>query len=136
MGFGVDEQYLKEKTDELNLNDSVFFIPGNTDIPKEYKSADYMIFPSRYEGFGIVLIEAQAAGVYCFVSEAIQPEADAGLLQQLSLNDTAEVWAEAILKYHEKHPKKTENNKEFYDSYRSEIVSDKYGELYECRKEQ
>ena len=134
VGFGADEKHLKERTSELNLEDSVFFIPGNTDIPKEYKNADYMIFPSRYEGFGIVLIEAQAAGVYCFVSEAIQPEANAGSLQQLSLNDSAETWANAVLTYHKEHPRKAENRKEFYNSYSAEIVGEKYGELYESVK--
>ena len=135
VGFGADEQYLKEKTFEFNLTDSVSFIPGNTDIPKEYKNADYMIFPSRYEGFGIVLIEAQAAGVYCFVSEAIQPEANAGSLQQLSLNESAETWANVVLSYHAEHPRKKENKKEFYNRYRAEIVSEKYGELYKRVKE-
>lgn len=137
VGFGADEQYLKGKASELHLNDSVFFVPGDAaDIPEEYKNADYMIFPSRYEGFGIVLIEAQAAGVYCFVSEAIQPEANAGSLQQLSLNDPAETWADAILSYHVEHPKKTENRKEFYNNYMAKIVSEKYGALYKGAKEQ
>lgn len=134
VGFGSDEQYLKEKTSELNLNDSVFFIPCDTNILEEYKNADYMIFPSRYEGFGIVLIEAQAAGVYCFVSEAIQPEANAGSLQRLSLNDSAEAWANAVLTYHKEHPKKIKNRKESYNKYRTEIVGEKYGELYESGK--
>lgn len=135
VGFGSEEQSLKEKTAELNLNDSVLFVPGDTDITAEYKNADYMIFPSRYEGFGIVLIEAQAAGVCCFVSEAIQPEVHAGSLLQLSLNDSAEVWANAVLTYHAEHPQKTKNRIEYIDRYRAEIVSEKYGELYEGNKE-
>ncbi len=135
VGFGADEEKLKNKTYELNLDQSVTFVPGDTDIPTEYKNADYMIFPSRYEGFGIVLIEAQAAGVYCFVSEAIQPEADAGSMQRLTLKDSAEVWAKAVLTYHKDHPKKTENIKERYNSYRAEVVSYKYGEIYaRCEK--
>ena len=135
VGFGADEQFLKKKATDLNLNDSVSFIPGDTDVPAEYKKADYMIFPSRYEGFGIVLIEAQAAGVYCFVSESIQPEANAGFLKQLSLNDSAEIWANTILLYHAEHPRKEENRKEYYNNYKADIVSDKYGELYERSKE-
>ncbi len=136
VGFGMDKEKLKKKTQELHLEDSVFFVPGDVyDIPSEYKSADFMIFPSRNEGFGIVLIEAQAAGVYCFVSEAVQPEADAGSLEFLSLRDSAEIWAEAILNHYAKHPKKSKNKKERYDKYRAEIVSDRYGELYESENE-
>ena len=131
VGFGADEETLRRKTLDLDLLDSVTFVPGDTDIPSEYKNADYMIFPSRYEGFGIVLIEAQLSGVYCFVSEFIQPEANAGFLQQLSLNDSAEAWANVIIAYHTANPKKAENKKEFYNSYRTDVVSDKYGELYD-----
>ena len=42
-------------------------------------SLDVFIFPSKYEGLGIVLIEAQAAGIPCVVSNKIPNEADLGL---------------------------------------------------------
>ena len=49
------------------------------DINVMLHSMDVFVFPSIFEGLGLVLLEAQAAGLPCIVSEAIQPEADLGL---------------------------------------------------------
>ena len=56
----VDKEKLKNLIHELNLDESVDLIPGDkVDVSEKYDEADYMIFPSIYEGFGIVLLEAQ-----------------------------------------------------------------------------
>mgnify|MGYP000366456599 FL=1 len=84
VGFGEDKEKLKNLIHELNLDESVDLIPGDkVDVSEKYDEADYMIFPSIYEGFGIVLLEAQAKRIPCFVSEAIQKEVDAGLLNYI-----------------------------------------------------
>ena len=46
------------------------------------------------------MLEAQASGVPCVVSEAIQPEADLslGLVNKLSLDDDINIWVDCILK--------------------------------------
>ena len=64
------------------------------------QSMDVFVFPSIYEGLGLVMLEAQASGVPCVVSEAIQPEADLnlGLINKLSLDDDINVWVDCILK--------------------------------------
>ena len=69
------------------------------DIDTILNSIDVFVFPSIYEGLGLVLIEAQAAGLPCVVSEAIQSEADLniGLLNYLNLSDEASVWANKII---------------------------------------
>ena len=83
-----------------NLEDSVLLVPGNrVDVKEFYDKSDYMIFPSRYEGFGIALLEAQAKLIPCFVSEAVQKEVDVGLLKYISLNNSPEFWAKYILDY-------------------------------------
>ena len=98
VGYGEDEYALKALVKELNIEGKVDFINGkDVDIVKYYQVADYMIFPSRYEGFGIVLIEAQAMKIQCFVSEAIPKEADVGLITYLSLKKSSEDWACAIM---------------------------------------
>ena len=99
VGFGEDEEKLKKVVDAYKLNSCVTFVKGNgANIPDEFAKADYMIFPSTFEGFGIVLIEAQASGVFCFVSENIQKEADAGALHYLKLADGEKAWADDICK--------------------------------------
>lgn len=97
IGFGEDEQMLRDKINDLGLTESITMVPGEGCNVAEYMArADYMIFPSVFEGFGIVLIEAQAMGVYCFASDAVQPEADAGMLKIIPLGIGADAWAEHI----------------------------------------
>ncbi|HPG29611.1 MAG TPA: glycosyltransferase family 4 protein [bacterium] len=62
--FG-DFQRLKKMSEELGLIDNITFC-GKLDrieLVKLFKSSNAFILPSRYEAFGIVLIEAMAAGI-------------------------------------------------------------------------
>ena len=71
---------------------------------------DVFLFPSLYEGLGIVLIEAQASGLKCVISNTIPKD---GVLTDdvtcISLAQSPVVWADEILKYQEY---KRTNNKE------------------------
>ncbi|WP_066186687.1 glycosyltransferase family 1 protein [Gracilibacillus timonensis] len=81
------------------LSDYICFIGVRDDIPTMLHSMDVFVFPSIYEGLGLVLLEAQASGVPCIVSEAIQPEADlqVDLFTKLSLSDKPSLWADKII---------------------------------------
>jgi glycosyltransferase involved in cell wall biosynthesis len=53
-----------------------FVLTGlRSDIPALLSTFDLMILPSRWEGLGIVVLEAQAAGVPCLVSDRVPDEA-------------------------------------------------------------
>jgi glycosyltransferase involved in cell wall biosynthesis len=75
------------------------FVPDTLDVPNFMISAmDCFVFPSRYEGLGLVAVEAQAAGLPCLVSDRVPNEAvvDGNLVKVLSLEDSPAVWAKAI----------------------------------------
>ena len=60
---------------------------------------DCFVFPSRYEGLGLVVVEAQAAGLPCLISDRVPSEAivDASLVRVLPLERSPVEWAEATL---------------------------------------
>ena len=94
IGNGPLLESTKEKCRELGLEEAVRFL-GTTNHPEDYiQGFDLFLFPSIFEGFGIVLIEAQCSGLPCIVSEAIQIEADTGseLIFRAQLSDNNSVW--------------------------------------------
>lgn len=100
IGFGDEyKKILEEKIHKLGLDESVQILPPDSDVPYLFSQSDYMIFPSKREGLGIALLEAQAMGVKCFVSSTVPFEADAGLCEFYDLEMGSEVWAERIVKY-------------------------------------
>ena len=107
-------KYMKELEQlaySLDINNEVILTGVRDDINVILKCFDIFVFPSIFEGLGLVLLEAQSAGLPCIVSEAIQPEADLGLglFTRLNLSDGVEVWAKNItenFKYKETDKKK------------------------------
>lgn len=99
VGEGPLEEVIKKKVDECELLDHVIFLGSRKDVNKLYSAADMFVFPSLHEGLGIVVIEAQASGLPCIVSDAIPPEADMelGLLCTLPLQDDIKQWTKNII---------------------------------------
>lgn len=133
VGFGHDEAMLKNKVAQLNLSSCVSFVDGRkADIHSEYAKADIMVFPTRYEGFGIVLLEAQASGCYCISSDVVPDETNVGLMKMLSLTLSAEQWAEKILDYWNKHIEhKPEEVQERLKQFCPKTIAQQYSDLYE-----
>lgn len=111
VGSGPLEEVLKQKCKEYGIQEEVIFMGARDDIDVILNSMDVFVFPSSFEGLGLVLLEAQAAGLPCVVSEAIQQEADLqlGLFRKLNLSDGGESWANKIIEVYGK--KETDKQK-------------------------
>lgn len=98
VGSGYMFNQLQDRVIKYGLNGSVIFI-GNTNVAEKYYSAfDAFVFPSRFEGFGISLLEAECSSLPCIVSDVIPDEAiKSGLVMKLSINDSADIWAKELL---------------------------------------
>ncbi len=78
------------------LADHFVFVPDTLDVPALMLSVmDCFVFPSRYEGLGLVVVEAQAAGLPCLISDRIPSEAtvDPSLVKTLPLETSPREWA-------------------------------------------
>ena len=60
---------------ELNLSDRVIFAGVRKDMAALYHAMDVFLLPSLFEGLPVVLVEAQAAGLPCFVADTVDPGA-------------------------------------------------------------
>lgn len=96
VGSGEMEEQVKAKIKEEGISNRVHLLGARSDISEILRSCDLFVLPSRFEGLGIVLIEAQAANLPCVCSDAVPLEADCGGCMFLSLEDNAKFWAEKI----------------------------------------
>lgn len=98
VGQGPLMNQIKEKVKKLKLEDSVIFLGQRNDINELYQVFDVFLFPSLYEGLGIVLIEAQCSGLPCFASTEVPSIANVtGNLDFVDLDCSPEIWATFIL---------------------------------------
>ena len=98
VGGGEDMPKIQAKARELGIADHVRFLGVRSDVADLMQAMDVFVFPSLYEGLGIALIEAQASGLPCIVSDKIPIEAYlTDLVFPKELSASQEEWVDAIL---------------------------------------
>lgn len=98
IGEGPEENQMKEKVASLELASRVLFLGRRNDVPQLFQAMDCFVLPSRFEGLGIVGIEAQSSGLQCIFSDVVPREVDVvGKSIFLSL-EHSEQWVSEILK--------------------------------------
>lgn len=97
-GQGPLMEDIKNKVKELNLEDNVKFLGQRNDANELYQAFDVFLLPSLYEGLPVVGVEAQAAGLLCYLSDDMTKETKVlDITKFMSLNNTPEEWANNIL---------------------------------------
>lgn len=100
VGEGELRPAIMERAAARGLGAHIIFAGSRADVPRLMRGAmDAFVFPSRYEGLGLVLVEAQAAGLPCVFSDVVPCEADIvpSLVHRLSLDQPLRDWAHALL---------------------------------------
>ncbi len=96
VGIGPLENDCRKIFREYGVEDRVHFLGSRNDVADIMKCCDLFFMPSAFEGLGIVIIEAQATGMPCVVSEAVPTEADCGKCKYLSLEAKSEEWTNTM----------------------------------------
>jgi glycosyltransferase involved in cell wall biosynthesis len=99
VGDGPLRGTVEAQVHALDIADRVVFAGLRDDVPQLMLGAmDVFLFPSHYEGLGLVLLEAQAAGLPCVLSDHLPREVDvvSQLVHRLPLDASPMVWAKAV----------------------------------------
>ena len=100
VGDGELKEQIQEKVKVLNLQNCVIFTGVRNDIPALLSAMDVFVFPSVFEGLGIVAVEAQASGLHTICADTIPEEAKVtNLFEYQSLSENSENWADCVLQY-------------------------------------
>jgi glycosyltransferase involved in cell wall biosynthesis len=101
VGEGPLRPDIERKIASRGLTEKVILTGARPDVPRLMLGAmDVFVFPSRWEGLGLVHVEAQAAGLPCVISDVLPEEADvvASLVRRVGVAESAATWAAAVLK--------------------------------------
>lgn len=135
VGTGPLEEKVKSKVVEKGLSDCVHFLGNRKDMNRIYQAMDVFVFPSFFEGLGIVAIEAQAAGVPIVCSEGLPPETDiTPIYRKLLLSDGEEKWSNAALEMAQNLKSHTNMQQYVIDAGFDMDATAKYMESYYLRK--
>ena len=98
VGDGELRQQMEQLAEELHIRDRVIFAGLRTDVDRMLQAMDVFVFPSLYEGLPLSIVEAQAAGLPCLISDKVPIECKkTELVTQLPLDASPEAWAGAVL---------------------------------------
>ena len=99
IGTGELEDDIRAKVKTLGLTNKVIFEGFQTEVDFFMRAMDVMVFPSEYEGLGLVLVEAQASGLPCVASADVIPRESkvSSLLRFVKLSEQPDYWAEITL---------------------------------------
>ena len=96
IGEGNERESIEHRIHNERLEDDIILLGRRDDVPFLLQAMDCFLLPSFNEGLPVSLIEAQAAGLPCFISDRVTKEADiTGLCKFLPI-DKPDEWAKAI----------------------------------------
>lgn len=98
VGTGPLRAKIEDYAEQSGVAKKIYFLGDRMDTNKVYSAMDCFLLPSKYEGLGIVYLEAQASGLHCFASDAVPKETNlTGNISYYSLSDSPENWAKKMI---------------------------------------
>lgn len=135
IGDGELKSTIENKIETYGIKSKVIMAGSQTNIHQWLQIMDIFLFPSLYEGLPVSLVEAQASGLKCFVSDGIPPQSFiTDLCHVMPLKQSAQDWATAIGKVLP-YDRKDMSQEIFDKGFDTNGLSDSYIKLYTSIKE-
>lgn len=131
IGEGYEKNNLANQTKKLGISDKVLFLGSRRDVNELYNIFDIFCLTSFKEGLPFVLIESQANGLSCVVSDTVDKKSDLdNNIKFISLNSSKEEWIEEINGIL-KNKKRKDNTKKIIErEYTIEKTIEKIKKIY------
>ena len=133
LGDGSERESVEALVEELGLREKVLFAGNKQNVSDYYQAMDYVVFPSRYEGLPGTIVEAQAAGLRCLISDSIAREVVCtDLVSSESIEKEPKVWADVVIagKDYERSNRIEEMRKKGFDVFGQVSIYEKIYELH------
>lgn len=100
-GDGELKNTIENEVNVLSLKENVKFLGVRADINELLQMFNILLFPSIYEGLPVTLVEAQASGLRCLLSDTITNEIDMNLnlIKFKSLDKDSKSWAKTAIEF-------------------------------------
>ena len=93
VGDGDLRPEIERQISDLQLGSSVILTGSRSDVPNLLQAADCFLFPSNWEGLPVTVVEAQASGIPCFVSNHVTKEVGiSSLVKYLPIDNGIDPW--------------------------------------------
>ena len=131
VGIGELQESIKKKVAELGIENKVVFWGVTEEVPDLLQMMDCFVFPSNYEGLGMVAIEAQCAGLPTVVSDVLPKEVNiTECLKRINLSKEADEWATSCIEFSDRIVREDQTYKVKKSGYDINDVVKKLEKLY------
>lgn len=97
-GDGMLKEKCEEQVAQLDIKDKVIFAGNQSEVQDYYSAMDIFAFPSIYEGLPGVVVEAQASGLYCIISDTITKDVHlTDRLTSMSIASAESIWTQRLM---------------------------------------
>lgn len=99
VGDGELRAGAERRTEALGISSRVHFLGVRSNVADLMQAMDVFLMPSIYEGLPLVLVEAQAAGLPCLISDSIPQDCDfeGSAIGRMDLSESPALWAAALI---------------------------------------
>ncbi len=130
IGDGENRDRLIALIRELKLDNQVIMVPACDNVNDYYSAFDIFTLPSRYEGFGMVAVEAQVSGLPCLLSDKFPEAVVIGTkVDRMELDE--ERWLDKLKAYVDETKKQRACDIDLFSDYDVKVQAGKLQEYYE-----